>query len=195
MTSTMLYRYSMIIAAALLLGACADGDDDISDISLIDPEVNEMRITFTDPEVAAASETFVHDASGDSTSTDDIVLGQGVLSVSADFRDIRDASNIIDMTERINDNAEGYQVFYEFQNGADTVVTGIVFNDLDSDNRRVGLSTTWEITAPTGGGESVRIYLVSGHDKQGVALNNHEYDQSQHGGEIEIDAVFSLNVE
>lgn len=189
-----LRKFSLLIATALVLGACSDGDDDISDISLIDPEFNELRITFTDPEISAASETFVHDAQGDSTTTDVIVLGQGDFSVSLSFRDIRDNSNILDMNERIEEDQEEYQVFYEFQNGADTVVTAVVYNDFDSDGRRVGLSTGWSISASTGGAESVRIFLVSGLDKQEAALSGNEYDESM-GGVIELDAVFELDIQ
>lgn len=194
MTSMTFRKFSIFIATALLLGACADGDDDISDITLIDPEFNELRITFTDPEVSAASDTFVHNEEGDSTTTDVIVLGQGNFSVSLNFRDIRDPSNILDMNERIQEDPEEYQVFYEFQNGADTVVTALIFNDFDSDDRRVGLSTSWTVSASTTGTESIKIYLISGLDKQEVALNDNVYEESM-GGEIELDAVFMLSIE
>jgi hypothetical protein len=184
----------MFISAVLILGACSDGDDDISDISLIDPEFNELRISFTDPEVSASAETFVHDAAGDSATTDAIILGQGNYSVSLAFRDIRDQNNVLDMNERIEEDPEEYQVFYEFQNGADSIVTALVYNDFDADDRRLGLSTGWTISAPTGGGESVRIFLVSNFDKQAAALSDNEYDQSM-GGEIELEAVFELDIE
>ncbi|MCA1753061.1 MAG: hypothetical protein LC670_14985, partial [Flavobacteriales bacterium] len=106
----------------------------------------------------------------------------------------RDPSNILDMNERIQEDPEEYQVFYEFQNGADTVVTALIFNDFDSDDRRVGLSTSWTVSASTTGTESIRIYLISGLDKQEVALNDNVYEESM-GGEIELDAVFMLSIE
>jgi len=193
MNSLVFYRYS-IIAAALLLTACSEGDDDISDISLIDPNANELRISFTDPEVPSASETFVFDASGDSAFANVIMLGQAAFDVDLTIRDISNPDNPIDMTAMINENAEDYQVFYELQNSADSVVTFIQYNDEDSDGRRLGLSTAWNITAATTGDESVRIFLVSGLDKQAVALDDNTYDESK-GGVIELDAVFPLDIQ
>lgn len=194
MTSKKLYRYSLLAAAVLIFSACGDGDDEIRDISRIDPEANFIQITFTPVDGVGEAEAFYYDASGDSAVADVLVLNQQTYAVAVFFSDAENSDNVIELNPRINDNSADYQVFYEFNSPADSVVTSFEYEDADADDRPVGINTTWTVAAATGGGETVRIFLAEELDKQAASLAGDIYDESM-GGEIILDAVFFLDVQ
>ncbi len=183
-----------LFAVVLLLQSCGDGDDEIRDISRIDPKANFLQISFTVPDAGGQTENFFYDAAGDTVTADVLVLNQGEYSVTVFFSDRENPDNVIELNPRITDNSEDFQVFYEFNAAADSVVTSFEYQDADADNRPLGINTQWTLSQPTAGGETVRIFLVEGLDKQAASLAGGVYNEGM-GGEITLDAVLSLDVQ
>lgn len=190
-----IFKFSFpLLAAVWLLQSCGGGDDEIRDISRIDPKANFLQISFTVPGTGGQTENFFYDAAGDMVTSDVLVLNQGEYLVTVFFSDRQNPDNFIELNPRITDNSEDFQVFYEFNAAADSVVTSFEYQDTDADNRPVGINTEWTLSQPTVGGETVRIFLVEGLDKQAVSLAGGVYNESM-GGEVMLDALFSLDVQ
>ena len=195
-----------LLGSSLIFTSC--GDDDTPAPATGDPEViTDLSLVFTnDDDPTDVSTVSAQDPDGIGSqelqilSNNTITLTSGATyTMTFVIENGLDEDDVEDITEEIEEEAEDHQFFYSFTNDAFTSPMGdgniddsshsINYTDqLDANQRPVGLATSWTAGAALASG-SFRVVLM--HQDEGQKTDNSGVDD----GDADFDLTFNLVIE
>jgi len=170
-----------VIAALLLFSSCGS-DDDPAPVTI----TTTVTTNFSSQGGGGA---FDYVEGGD---VEDITLSASAL-YTIDLQIQQDSGSVmIDFDQRIRDNAELYQIFYQvLPTSAPTVTANFFYTDADGDGLPIGLTATF---VTLGSGDKTFVITVKQMDA-GTKTNTDIADPDSSPGETIIEATYNFSVQ
>ena len=175
---------SLSLALVVMTGCDDDDPEPVNDEELI----TTVTVTFTNTADQSVVTATFRDTDGDGGNAPDItqpgaLAADATYNVTIAFLDESDASDVEDITEEIDEEADEHQVFYVTSTGLNLTYA---YGDTDGDQNPLGLVGTMTTGAASTG--TLNIVLRHEPTKPNTGLGDA-------GGETDIDVTFNVTIQ
>lgn len=181
-------KYLLLLTLTISLFASC-GDDDV----VVPPEgevITTVQLTLTPTASSDVVNFTFTDLDGDGGNAP-VITSESLAANTTYFGTLTFKNQSVtpeeDITEEIQEEAEEHQIFYA------TTLDGttITYNDSDSDNNPIGLSTTFN----TGDAGSGTLTITLRHEPNKLATGVMDGDLTNAGGETDIEVQFDFDIQ
>lgn len=184
-----LLKYVFLFTLTISINSCSDDEE------VVPPPTNEEELITTVKVTLTSGGTNIilqsKDLDGDGPNAP-VITVSGNLTANTNYTGVVEFLNesvnpVVNITEEVEEEGNEHQVFYQKASNLGT----INYTDVDSNNKPIGLSFTYQTGNTTNGNLTVTLRHLPNKNANGVASG----DITNAGGSTDAEATFPINVQ